>query len=324
MTSRSPFCYVGGKSRWVGKILTWCDLSGVCPSLSGYEVVAPFVGGGSVELALAARGVRVHAADADIGLVCAWNLLLKDPGAAAKSLETFRRTETPMTKERANEIKVRYFDLLEVYNAQLFEPVRRNARRTGVILPPVSPRELGFAYLVANKITFNGILSLGRRKGVSSRAQTFPTPGFVRQVREFSAPNLSVGHEDYRDMLAAFPDAVAYCDPPYCLDYTRNDLYGPKDSPYHGAFDHDDLAKRLRRHKGHFALSYNDCERVRDLYSWARIVELEGRYHTNRSIGRLVKELLIMRGPDDRPVRRSPPPRVARRPKSEGVPRTTA
>lgn len=280
VTTRSPFCYVGGKSRWAANILPFIS-RGIDWAQGGdggqRRIVSPFLGGGSVELAMQALGVDVWASDADRPLVCAWRLLQRMPGFLANQLEEFRRTETPMTKDRANEVKLRYFDLLA--------------------MPDHNDLEIGLAYLIANKITFNGILSLGRRRGVSSRALTFPTEGFIKQVREFSAPNLKpVECLDYKQALLSNRSrrtALAYCDPPYCLDYTRNDLYGPKDSPYHGAFDHDALAETLHDHPGGFVLSYNDCEQVRDLYAWAKMRELKGRYHTNRAIGREVTELLI-------------------------------
>lgn len=58
--------------------------------------------------------------------------------------------------------------------------------------------------------------------------------------------------------------SLFYVDPPYV---STEDLYADKFKPD----DHERLCRALKGLKGRFILSYNDCESVRKLYSWAKI-----------------------------------------------------
>ncbi|WMT84135.1 DNA adenine methylase [Wolbachia endosymbiont of Listronotus oregonensis] len=70
---KSPLRYPGGKSRAVSQIVNEYIPRGL-PTLC-----SPFIGGGSIELALASRGTKVYGYDAFEPLVRFWQVLLKDP-----------------------------------------------------------------------------------------------------------------------------------------------------------------------------------------------------------------------------------------------------
>ena len=84
----SPLRWVGGKSRAVS------PFSQLIPYRP--EVVAPFFGGGSYELALAESGVIVHGYDADPWLVAFWQMALSKPALLAAIADTYH----PMNKEK--------------------------------------------------------------------------------------------------------------------------------------------------------------------------------------------------------------------------------
>ena len=68
---KSPLRYPGGKSRAVTQILNLIT--------RGIDVLcSPFLGGGSIELACASRGIAVKAYDAFEPLVNFWQYLLED------------------------------------------------------------------------------------------------------------------------------------------------------------------------------------------------------------------------------------------------------
>ena len=71
-SERSPLFYPGGKAKALPHIMKYVP-EGIT------EACSPFIGGGSVELALAAKGIRVHAADAFEPVVNFWQQLLKAP-----------------------------------------------------------------------------------------------------------------------------------------------------------------------------------------------------------------------------------------------------
>ena len=69
---KTPLRYPGGKSRAVKTILEFI------PEDCG-ELCSPFLGGGSVELALAERGVKIHGYEGFKPIVWFWQALLDDP-----------------------------------------------------------------------------------------------------------------------------------------------------------------------------------------------------------------------------------------------------
>ena len=81
---RSPLRYPGGKSRAVSQMLNEYFPKKL-PTLC-----SPFLGGGSIELALANRGTRVYAYDAFEPLVIFWQVLLKDASNLAKTVRKYK------------------------------------------------------------------------------------------------------------------------------------------------------------------------------------------------------------------------------------------
>ena len=69
---KTPLRYPGGKSRAVETLMSFV------PEDCG-EICSPFLGGGSFELALAEKGIKVHAYDAFKPIIWFWNAILKDP-----------------------------------------------------------------------------------------------------------------------------------------------------------------------------------------------------------------------------------------------------
>lgn len=273
--TRAVINSVGGKSRWLKQILpAFPDRPQV--------LVSPFLGGGSVELALWDKGWEVRGNDRHYPLRVCWNELRRDPSGFADRLQAFRDEHCPLDKERANEWKLAYFDL----------PAN------------VSRADLAFHFFVAHKLSFCSILSQGRRRGVSSGAtRTFPSQQLIWRVRTFLFPEAHGFHQvechPYWEWLDLHPREFAYCDPPYRMEDVgkRNDLYGHNDD-LHRDFDHERLAGILSSRPGGWVLSYNESEWVRDRYRGvADVHEITGTYNTKGSVGRRATELLIVREP---------------------------
>lgn len=77
--------------------------------------------------------------------------------------------------------------------------------------------------------------------------------------------NVLIDKRDFLDCLARYDSKQTffYCDPPY-MHFARNGQYGPM--PYE---KHKDLFRALKKIKGTFLLSYDDCKEVRELAAWA-------------------------------------------------------
>ena len=84
---------------------------------------------------------------------------------------------------------------------------------------------------------------------------------------------------DYSEEIRApGKDVLLYVDPPYYLP--------PKHKHYRCGFDPEDhvnLSKELRKTKHKFFLTYDDCQDIRDMYSWANIYQTSFFYRVGDS-----------------------------------------
>ena len=94
---------------------------------------------------------------------------------------------------------------------------------------------------------------------------------------------------DFEELIKDEDDAVLYLDPPY---YEKgNELYilGFKDE------DHFRLMNLLKNCKHKWVLSYDDCDFIRYLYSWAKIINLNVKYTIkNKKENNNKKEIVII------------------------------
>ena len=171
--------YRGGKRRYVKEILA------NMPPVD--EVVSPFVGAGSVELALAAGGVRVHAYDMNTDVVNWWRCVLEDPGRVADEAEKYPRM-----------------------SRQQYYWWRNNGYRR---LP--GRYERAGLYFVLHRTSWGGI---GPHGGYG--AGTLVSRRSLDALRAFSAPGLTVSRAHYERSLGMHPESFAFCDPPYFTSST--------------------------------------------------------------------------------------------------------
>ena len=220
--ARSPLRYPGGKSRAVRTILEL-----IPPDTS--TLVSPFIGGGSVELACAALGMKVVASDLFEPLVTFWQQLLADPDAVADEAAKLY----PMQHPQFYELQRGFYSLSD-------------------------PVQCAGTFYALNRASFSGVTLAG---GMSPGHPRF-TESSIDRLRKFSTSNLTVEHSDFTAAISNAPDdCVMYCDPPYMIE---SNLYGYR-GDMHNGFDHLELA-RLLTARDNWVLSYNDCAAVRDLY----------------------------------------------------------
>lgn len=233
----TPLRYAGGKSFGVGFVIE------KIPS-SVKRVASPFLGGGSVEVAIANElGLPVAAYDIFDILTTYWQVQLKSPQALYHRLATFKptRAEFKRVKERlrqqwTGEARLDRFDLA--------------------------------AHYYFNHNTSYGPHFLGWPSSVYLQEKRYRT--MIEKVWNFRVPNLSVACASFEEIMARHRDNFLYCDPPYFLDgdsKTFVGLYPHRNFPiHHNGFRHDLLRDLLHEHRGGFVLSYNDCSVIRDWY----------------------------------------------------------
>lgn len=229
--------YPGGKSKAVKYILPLIpkEVTKIC---------SPFIGGGSIELACAARGVRVAGYDIFCLLVNFWQILLKD----SKLLARFVKVYFPFEKSSFKHYQKSCFSIKNLY-------------------------EKAAIFFVLNRCSFGGATLSG---GFSEGHPRFNWP-IIKRLESFKIDGLKVEHADFKESIYSHPNDFLYLDPPYLI---KSRLYGVHGS-FQKRFDHAGLYKLLNSRKS-WILSYNDCEEIRQLYKNYKIIEHSWNYGMNR------------------------------------------
>lgn len=247
LSTKSPLRYPGGKTRAVGLIRSMFPTD-------TKEIAAPFMGGGSVELACAADGMRVHASDAFEPLMTFWKQAKANPVLLSERVRRYH----PLTKSK-------YYNLQRSF-ADLDDPLEQAA-----------------VFFVLNRSSFSGTTLSG---GMSPGHPRF-TESAIERLRDFRTERLFLRCTDYRDALAKHTDKLLYLDPPYA---NGERLYGDRGDMHEG-FNHGELADLLKKRDG-WLLTYNDCEAIRTLYDGYDIQTPQWTY--GMSNDKTSKEIVVL------------------------------
>ena len=252
---RSPIFYPGSKRYAVKQIRAHFPLGLT-------EMVSPFFGGGSVELACAADGIRVHGYDAFEPLVNFWQVALEHPGRLGERAKRLM----PLSRGEFHELR-NSFGLLD-------DVVEQAA-----------------TYFVLNRYGFAGQVFTGGFGGEwadGKKRVTRESEGgrVADRMPEVAALPLAVLCSDFERSLGEHPDMFAFLDPPYFRlgqGFYRNGEVG---------FDHETLSNLLRGRSGWIA-SYDDCPEVREMYRGHEFVSAGWRYRTSGNKN-VASEVLIL------------------------------
>lgn len=245
---RSPLRYPGGKSRAARVI------AGYIPQTET-RLCSPFIGGGSVELALSHR-MDVLGFDVFEPLVDFWAELLRDPYRLAQVVKLYYPID------RADFYRLQRHILSEtprIWRAAIF--------------------------FVLNRSSYSGVTLSG---GMSPGHPRF-NESAIRRLEEFRRPyNFTVRVGDFRDVIPCFPDRFLYLDPPYWI--RSDNLYGVRGNAHKG-FDHRALYELLSK-RDRWVLSYNDSPEVRELYKDYRIEPVSWVYGMGKD--KKSREIIIL------------------------------
>ena len=250
----SPISYMGSKKQLVPYIKY--SLGSRLNDIT--EMVSPFIGGGSVELWFASRGVRVHGYDNFPPLVNFWHHMLTQPSAMVDGMLHYRQPDVYDPK-----LTHKYYDI-------------------------ECPLEQAIAYWVINKGSYAGATLSGT--WLNKDYNHMPEEEYIETFRTWSAPFLSVNQQDCFFTLARHDTEFAYCDPPY-VNLER--YYGDGKS---FRFPHEELSEVLKSRRGDWLLSYHDDPLIRELYPTGEFFHKPVSWQyggKSKYIG--CQELLIMR-----------------------------
>jgi len=250
---KTPIRYAGGKSRAIKIISPYLD--------NEKKIISPFMGGGSLEVNWASKGIEVIGYDLFDALVNFWDMLLNNKDELVKVLKTI----TP-TLEEYNKIKE---ILMKWENTQemLKEWKTDHYKRDEVIsLDNITAA----AYYYFNHNTSYGPGYLGWGSSVYLKEDKWNN--MIKNIDKFNVPTLSVRQGSFENVLPNHMEDTLYLDPPYYLEKDGDNkmfagVYPMKNIPiHHDGFNHELLRDLLLKHKGKFVLSYNNCETIREYY----------------------------------------------------------
>lgn len=262
---RSPLRYPGGKSRAVERILPQ-----IPANIAEYR--DPFVGGGSVYFgvrSLFKTRIRYVINDLNSDLSTFWRYVRDALDALVETITVFR-------------------DHYAGNGRELYEFLKdeQNMR---------SDFDRAVRFFIMNRITFSGVMDAG---GYSQQSfdTRFTASSIERLGNLHGALNgCEIANDDYEPMVRrAGENVFLFLDPPY-YSATESRLYGVR-GELHTGFDHERFATVMRECPHRWLITYDDSPFVRDLFSFANVVEWELQYGMNnykQATAAIGKELFI-------------------------------
>lgn len=245
---KSPLRYPGGKSKAIKKILPFL------PKKIN-EFREPFVGGGSVFIALKQRldkDVIFKINDINYDLFCFWK----------SARDTLNQMVDEIIKIK-NEYRV---------GRALFDEFKKKMC--------VNELEHGVRFFVLNRITFSGTVDSGGYSQQSFEKRF--TKSSIERLKALAPimKDVQITYEDYKNLLFKDgKDVFIFLDPPY-FKTKKSRLYG-KDGDLHILFDHNRFAKNMRKCKHKWLITYDNSPEIVELFDFANIYEWEHQYGMN-------------------------------------------
>jgi len=235
--SCSTIRYAGGKSLAVGHILE------LLPN-DVKRVISPFFGGGSVEIAMS-KYLDLEVIGFDIfDILCNyWKFQIENPKLLYEELKKLKPT-----KEEFEKIRL----------------ILNDVWKKKVVLDPLTLA----VYYVYNFNLSYGPGFMGWSSEIYLNDKRYKA--IIERIRDFKPKNLKVECADFREVMKKYQNDFMYLDPPYYIGEDSKmfkGVYPMRNIPiHHNGFPHEELRDLLKKHKGGFILSYNDCPTIREYY----------------------------------------------------------
>lgn len=268
----SPLRYAGGKSNAVGFILE------NLPALKEKKVVSLFFGGGTFELVLSKNlGFEVIGYDIFGMLANFWKQLIEKPKELAAELKKFIADSENYTRNR--HILLNYWEKIKpaslVYKTRdrlvLTEEEKARLDDNGLIQA---------AYYYYNMQLSYGPMFLGWASSVYLKPEKYKK--IVETIENYNSGNLKVNQGAFEEVIDKHPDDFLFLDPPYYLGEDSKMFKGIYPNCnfaiHHNNFDHKLLCEKLKKHRGGFLITYNDCTTIKEWYKEYKHVFPEWQY----------------------------------------------
>jgi DNA adenine methylase len=303
----SPLRYAGGKSKAIGLILE------NLPKLKEKRIISPFFGGGSVELCLSQKlGIEVIGYDIFGMLANFWNVLIHRKNEFVDELSKFEISEQEFTYNR--HVLLNYWDKIKptdlVYQTKSMIELKTEDL-TKLDENPV----LQAVYYFYNMSLSYGPAFLGWPSSNEINKDKFRRR--IERIKNLNLINLQVNCASFEDILNKHTNDFLFLDPPYYLEGDSKMFKGIYPNCnfaiHHKGFDHLKLAEMLKSHKGGFLITYNNCTKIREMYSDCKFEYPQWQYTYGQGETRIGKnrektnikeshEIIIIKWPNDSEV----------------------
>lgn len=244
---KSPLRYTGGKTRAVNQLLKL-----IPPNTK--ELISPFFGGGSFELACAEKGIKVYGYDTFEALTDFWFYVKNDPIILANKIQSYYHIDK---------------STLRTWSKKIWSETNRLERAT--------------MFFILNRTTFGGTTVNG---GLYTDIYQRFTTSIIERIRKADMINVQVEMMDFRQVFAKHKTALMYLDPPY-VGQDRLYAYSKTSNP---KFPHEELAELLY-HRDNWFMSYGDDPLIRKLYADYTIIIPNWSYGISKKKS---KEIIIL------------------------------
>ena len=259
---KSPLRYPGGKSRVADIIIKQF------PKFDEYR--EPFLGGGSVFI----RQKQLFPTQ---------KFWINDIYFDLFNFWKMSQTQVQDLIEKVGELKSKHENGKELYYF-----LKSNCNN-------VNSLELASAFFIFNRITFSGTtLSGGYSESAFRGRFTLSSIERLKPIQNL-LENVEITNLDYEKLVTKNGENVfIYLDPPY-FSAKQSKLYGKKGN-LHTNFDHEKFANVMKTCKHKWLITLDDCEYIRELFSFAKISPLQFAYgmrNVKENSSQIGRELLI-------------------------------
>lgn len=256
----SPLRYAGGKSKAVGLILE------NLPSLKEKKIVSPFFGGGSFEIVLSKElGYEVIGYDIFSFLTNFWEQIINNNKNFIVELNKLKPDKENYTRNR--HILLNYWD--KVKPESLEYKTQNKIELTEEEKTIMDDNKLlQSVYYYYNMQLSYGPMFLGWPSSVYLNEDRYTK--IVKKLENIDLGNLSVKCDVFENVIKNHSDDFLFLDPPYYLGEDSKMFKGMYPNCnfaiHHNNFDHELMRDLLKKHKGGFFITYNDCPTIREWY----------------------------------------------------------
>ena len=182
----SPLRYAGGKSLAVAKIIK------CFPDCITKKLVSPFLGGGSIEVALAKEmDIKVIAYDLFYILVNYWQVQMKNPKELYSELKKLKPTK------------------------KVYAEIKACLKKHWLKEISLNKLDLASHYFFNHNLSY-GPGFLGWMSKIYENKTKYQKT--IEKVRDFKSPNLQVRQGSFEKILPQYSENFLYLDPPYFLE----------------------------------------------------------------------------------------------------------